>query len=302
MTNNTLLVTGAKGQLGQTIVQHWPDSSLCRDHQLVLVDIDELDLTRAAEVTEFLSAAQPTVIINAAAYTAVDLAESERETAFAVNESGVENLACWAATNHCRLINVSTDFVFDGSSDSPYLPDAAPAPLSVYGESKLAGERQLSRLLPEQGLTIRTSWLYSEYGNNFVKTMLRLMSERDRLAVVSDQVGSPTSTHSLVRLIFSMMENWPGKGLYHWTDGAAISWYEFAEAIQAEGLDQGLLQSKIAIDPIASSEYPTPARRPAYSVLDRSATLAEFDCPQQDWRRQLSKVIKTIVNTGENTQ
>ena len=299
MNNNTILVTGAKGQLGRTLENYWAASELARDNELLLYDIDKLDLTLADTVTQELNRINPHTILNAAAYTSVDQAETDQEAAYAVNESAVANLAEWAAANDCFLVHISTDFVFDGSKSTPYLPEDEAFPLSAYGTSKFAGEAALQSRLPEKHVIIRTSWLYSEYGKNFVKTMLRLMKEKDELKVVADQIGSPTSAHSLVALILRMLSCGIGPGMYHWTDGASISWCEFAHAIQQEAIEQRLLKREIPIRPLTTKEYSTPAVRPAYSVLDRSKALNEMGMQPTDWRHELRLVIKRIASEAE---
>lgn len=305
MNKSNLVVIGAGGQLGKTLQALWPSSQLSQYFNLIPLSREQLDIRSSKAVEAKLSALDANLIINAAAYTAVDQAEQDRENAFASNEQGAANIASWAATNEAWLIHISTDFVFDGEAVSPYEPASEPSPIGVYGESKLAGEVKVQQLLPNAGTIIRTSWLYSEFGNNFVKTMLRLMKERSELSVVDDQIGSPSSTHSLAAVIFAMIRKAhsceeQGSGLYHWSDGARISWFDFAQAIQQQGLQYGLLTTEIPIRPIASSEYPTPARRPTYSVLDRSKTLAEFDCPDLDWKQQLAVVIQAIANENKS--
>jgi dTDP-4-dehydrorhamnose reductase len=244
--NARIVLTGAGGQFGQTLVACWPDSLLSQ-YELIPLMRGDLDIADAAAVHSTLDALQPALIINAAAYTAVDKAESEAEAAFAINERGVANLA---AASTCPLIHLSTDFVFDGAASTPYAENAATAPLSVYGKSKLAGEKALLAQKPD-AMIIRTSWLYSEYGTNFVKTMLRLMSERDALSIVNDQIGSPTSTHSLAAVVCSAastrldsaaMPKEP-TGIFHWSDGASITWFDFALEIQTQALALGLLKS-----------------------------------------------------------
>lgn len=296
---------GAGGQLGKTLQALWPSSQLSQYFNLIPLSREQLDIRSSKAVEAKLSALDANIIINAAAYTAVDQAEQDRENAFASNEQGAANIASWAATNEAWLIHISTDFVFDGEAVSPYEPASEPSPIGVYGESKLAGEVKVQQLLPNAGTIIRTSWLYSEFGNNFVKTMLRLMKERSELSVVDDQIGSPSSTHSLAAVIFAMIRkaqscDEQASGLYHWSDGARISWFDFSQAIQRQGMQFGLLSNEIPIRPIAGSEYPTPARRPAYSVLDRSKTLAEFDCPDLDWEQQLAVVIQAIANENKS--
>lgn len=290
-----LVVTGGEGQLGKTLDVLCNAGSQSAVLDVVVLDRLTLDITDPAAIAEILGEIGPDCIINAAAYTQVDKADSDSERAFAVNETGAANLASWVATNGGTLIHLSTDFVFDGKSRRPYLPDAPTAPLGVYGRSKLAGEQRVRALLPIKSAVIRTSWLYSEYGNNFVKTMLRLMSERDEIGVVNDQVGSPTSTHSLASLLLTMARRQFQSGLFHWTDGGSVSWYEFALQIQKEALQQGLLSRKIPVRAITTAEYPTPVRRPAYSVLDRRRTLSRFSCARTEWEHELRSVITELA-------
>ena len=292
--NARIVLTGAGGQFGQTLVACWPDSLLSQ-YELIPLMRGDLDIADAAAVHSTLDALQPALIINAAAYTAVDKAESEAEAAFAINERGVANLA---AASTCPLIHLSTDFVFDGAASTPYAENTATAPLSVYGKSKLAGEKALLAQKPD-AMIIRTSWLYSEYGANFVKTMLRLLSERDALSIVNDQIGSPTSTHSLAAVVCSAastrldsaaMPKEPS-GIFHWSDGASITWFDFALEIQTQALALGLLKSRCTLRPIPTSEYPTPAARPLYSVMSRVRARAEFDCPTNTWQAELKRCL-----------
>ena len=292
--NARIVLTGAGGQFGQTLVACWPDSLLSQ-YELIPPMRGDPDIADAAAVHSALDALQPALVINAAAYTAVDKAESEAEAAFAINERGVANLA---AASTCPLIHLSTDFVFDGAASTPYAENAATAPLSVYGKSKLAGEKALLAQKPD-AMIIRTSWLYSEYGANFVKTMLRLLSERDALSIVNDQIGSPTSTHSLAAVVCSAastrldsaaMPKEPS-GIFHWSDGASITWFDFALEIQTQALALGLLKSPCTLKPIPTSEYPTPAARPLYSVMSRVRARAEFDCPTNTWQAELKRCL-----------
>ena len=292
-----IVLTGAGGQFGQTLVARWPDSLLSQ-YELIPLERSNLDIADAAAVHSTLDALKPALIINAAAYTAVDKAESESEAAFAINERGVANLAMYSK---CPLIHLSTDFVFDGAASTPYAENAATAPLSVYGKSKLAGEKALLAQKPD-AMIIRTSWLYSEYGANLVQTMLRLMSERDVLSIVHDQIGSPTSTHSLAAVVCSAAstrlnvaampkESKEPKGIFHWSDGASITWFDFALEIQTQALALGLLKSPCTLRPIPTSEYPTPAARPLYSVMSRARARAEFDCPTNTWQAELTRCL-----------
>ena len=290
-----IVVTGATGQLGQTLAQLWAESPLPQ-YQLKVLSRSELDIAKAGMTDAVLSELKPSVVVNAAAYTQVDKAESDSESAALVNAQAAGAIARWVAANQARLIHISTAFVFDGTSKTPYTPDQQTGPLGAYGSSKLAGEQQIQALANERSAIVRTSWLYSEFGNNFVKTMLRLMGEKEQLSIVNAQIGSPSSTHGLAALIFAMILHQRYQGIYHWTDGASISWFEFAQEIQGQAIQEGLLNKAIPISRIATVDYPTPARRPAYSVLDRSRALAEFECPTEDWKTQLRRVIKELAS------
>jgi dTDP-4-dehydrorhamnose reductase len=294
-------LTGCLGQLGSTIQLHWGASQLSASHELLAVDIDQLDLTDAEDVSAYLNQLKPAVIINAAAYTNVDGAEADEGLAYAVNAEAVCSLVSWCAANPCKLMQVSTDFVFDGSQREPYKPDAAPAPLSVYGASKLAGENEILERLPQAGIIVRTSWLYSEFGRNFVKTMLRIMTDKPELKVVNDQIGSPTSAHTLTQFLFQLIQSEISSGMYHWTDGGEISWFDFAEAIYAQGKLEGLLANDVTILPIPSAEYPTPATRPYYSVLDRSSSLALTGSEPQGWQSALQYVINSLAQSARTS-
>ena len=280
-----VLLVGGSGQLGREL-QHCKPA----DTDLLALGSRELDLREAALVAERVNAFQPQVIINAAAYTAVDRAESEQEAAFVVNGQGVANLAQAARSVGAYCIQVSTDFVFDGAQSRPYLPTDQTNPLGVYGASKLAGEQLALAAYPEGVAIIRTAWLYSAFGNNFVTTMLRLMSEREDIGVVADQVGTPTWARGLAEALWRMCRVQP-KGIYHWTDAGVASWYDFAVAIQEEGLACGLLDREIPIQPINTVDYPTPARRPAYSVLDKTETWAALGMKSCHWRVALRRML-----------
>jgi len=282
-----VLIIGS-GQLAWDLVQTVPQGV-----DASMVGRNELDITKAETCKQLLAARRPDVVINAAAYTAVDKAESDRDVAFAVNEQGVANLAGACHSVGARLFHVSTDFVFDGQGNRPYLPDDATYPLSVYGASKLAGERVLREKMPD-AVIVRTGWLYSRNGGNFVKTMLRLMAEKPELKVVSDQIGTPTWTKGLALLLWSgVLKAVPG-GLYHWSDAGVASWYDFAVAIQGIAVEKGILDKVIPIGPIPSSEFPTPAKRPAYSVLDKRETEQVFRVEAEHWRRQLEKMLDEL--------
>ena len=285
---NKVIVLGAGGQLGRELVASAPAGVECLPYTRA-----QLDLTDSEAVTSVLRGQGASVVINAAAYTAVDQAESEPEQAAAGNTYGPGVLAAACANAHCRLIHVSTDFVFDGTASEPYTPASATSPLGVYGQTKLDGEVAVLSSLPD-ALIVRTGWVYSAYGNNFVKTMLRLMNERDALSVVADQVGTPTWAAGLAKTLWAFADRADLTGIYHWSDAGVCSWYDFAVAIQEEGESQGLLNRCVPVTPIAASAYPTPARRPAYSVLDKSATWSDLAIRGVHWRVQLRAMLEQL--------
>lgn len=288
-----VLVCGASGQLGQALQQSQPEG-----WTVTALDRGTLDITNAQQVTEQIQHFTPDLIINATAYTQVDRAESEPEQAFAVNAEGVRHLAEAACSIHARLIHVSTDFVFDGRHSQPYKVSDACQPLSVYGASKLAGEIALREVLPNDHLIVRTSWLYGVQGDNFVKTMLRLMRQGSALRVVRDQIGCPTWVDGLARVIWALADTDHFGRTLHWCDQGATSWYDFAVAIQEQALALGILQEPVSIQPIPSTDYPVPAKRPAYSVLDCADTVRLSGIPQQDWRGQLRFMLQQLVKTS----
>jgi dTDP-4-dehydrorhamnose reductase len=285
------LILGGNGQLGRALLD-----TATGDAKIVSLDLPELDIADTDAICTRAAQLQPAVIINAAAYTAVDRAETDVELATAVNVDGARNAAIAASKIGARFIHVSTDFVFDGEASTPYRPDAATSPLSVYGRTKRDGELAVLEALPEASVIVRTAWLYSKTGSNYVKTMLRLMAERDELRVVADQTGSPTWANSLASAIWALIDK-PGiTGIFHWTDGGQTNWHGFAEAIQEEALALGLLQRKVPVLAITSDEYPTDARRPAYSVLDCSGTCAAAGIEQTDWRSNLRTMLQGMVS------
>ncbi|HEY3644717.1 MAG TPA: dTDP-4-dehydrorhamnose reductase [Gammaproteobacteria bacterium] len=283
-----VLVTGAGGQVA-TALQKLKSSSA----ELICLSQAELDITDRDTVRRRMATLDPDVIINAAAYTAVDKAESEDETEMAVQVNGEAPgyLAEAAYANGARLLHISTDFVFDGKAGSPYKPDAPTAPLGIYGLSKLLGERRALEASHGQALVLRTAWVYAANGHNFVRTMLRLMGERGSVKVVSDQRGSPTWADSVARALWAAVDKPKFRGIHHWTDAGEASWYDFALAIAAEGRELGLLKAPVEVFPIATAEYPTPARRPAYSVLDCGSTTAGLGLTATPWRDNLKKML-----------
>lgn len=281
-----VFVTGSGGQLGRTLAETVPGG----------VEFDggsrpEVDITDLPALVARFAAERPGFVVNAAAYTAVDRAEAEPDIAERANVEGARNVAQAARRAGARVIHVSTDFVFDGSEREPYGPDDAPAPLGVYGRTKLAGEWAVRDASDGDAIVIRTAWLYSRFGHNFVNTMLRLMRERGTVSVVADQRGAPTWAVSLANVIWAAIDRGLPGGRYHWTDGGETTWFEFAEAVCREGRKAGLLQRDAVIHPISAAEYPTAARRPAYSVLDCSATVAALGIEQRHWTANLRRML-----------
>lgn len=283
-----VMITGAQGQLGQMLLACAPS-----EIKLMAMRHVDLDITDATAVQDTVRAYCPDWIINVAAYTAVDRAEREHARAFAINADGARYLADAALVQGARLVQISTDFVFDGQSGRPYKPDDPPAPLGVYGASKLAGENAVRERLEDDALIVRTAWLYSSEGRNFMLTMLHLMRERDRVEVVADQVGTPTSAYGLAGALWEMVTAGLS-GTYHWTDAGVASWYDFAIAIRDEALSLGLLEHPVPISPLTSVEYQTPARRPSYSVLDKSTTWDVLGHDAPHWREALWNVLAQI--------
>jgi dTDP-4-dehydrorhamnose reductase len=284
-----VLVLGGGGQVASAVVATTP-----AHHQVVARTRAELDIAGdESAVVHVLKETRAEWIVNAAAYTAVDLAEDERARAVAVNDTAVGVLASAASGAGCRLLHLSTDFVFDGKSNRAYLPDDETNPLSVYGVSKLGGER---RVLSSQGsgIVLRTAWVYAAKGRNFVHTMLRLMREKDQLSVVCDQIGTPTWATGIARAIWGLIDAQAPGGVYHWTDLGVASWYDFAVAIQDEALARGLLRRAVPVIPIPSSAYPTRARRPSFSVLNTETTRAITDMPARHWRHNLRTMLDEL--------
>jgi dTDP-4-dehydrorhamnose reductase len=293
-----VLVTGCNGQLGWELRQI-ADSQ----HEVIYLSSTDLDITNEANTFAVLSNYEPDMVINAAAYTAVDKAESDESQAYAVNDKGVQNLAQVCKKISAKLIHVSTDFVFDGTKNTPYLPTDKTNPVSVYGASKLAGEQHVRDLLANDAAIIRTAWVYSQHGNNFVKTMLRLMKEKDQLGVVYDQIGTPTWAKGLAEIVWALAEKMRKEAgskqdaptaIYHWTDAGVASWYDFAVAIQDIAFEKGLLDKKIPVRPIPASAYPTPAKRPSYSVLDKTSAEQVSGKITQHWRASLEEMLANL--------
>jgi dTDP-4-dehydrorhamnose reductase len=282
------LIVGGKGQLGRGLAATAPAGP-----EIVSHDVDTLDITDRAAVEAMVAAVKPDLLLNAAAYTAVDKAESDEAAARAVNATAVGILADAARANGARFVHVSTDFVFDGSAGTPYAPDAPTRPLGVYGRTKRDGELAAG----EGALIVRTAWVYAPTGGNFVRTMLRLMGERPEVRVVADQIGTPTYAPGLAAALWTMAAK-GASGFHHYTDSGAASWYDFAVAIQEEALAAGLLANAVPVIPIATADFPTPAKRPSYSVLEKGSSFAILGGPTPHWRANLRVMIAAIRDHG----
>ena len=283
-----ILVTGANGQLGSEL-RKIGFTSL---DEVFYTDVADLDITNCEDIDRYVKEHDIDTIINCAAYTAVDKAEDEPELAAKINTEAVANLAKVAEKQDCLLIHISTDYVFDGTGESPYTEKDKSCPTSVYGETKLAGEKAIVK----SGclyIIIRTAWLYSTFGNNFVKTILRLAGEREELNVVADQIGSPTYAEDLAQAIATIMRNDDRgfyEGIYHFSDEGVCSWFDFAsEIVRLSGLP-------CKINPVTTAEYPTKTKRPAYSVLDKTKIKKTFDVTVPEWKESLERCMKVFVS------
>ena len=285
-----ILVTGSSGQLGSEIRFL---SSQYNEYEFHYTDFSELDITNADAVNKLLSADQYYAVINCAAYTAVDKAESEKDKAYLINETGAYNLAKASYNTGAKFVHISTDFIFDGTHSQPILEDDKPNPLSVYGSSKLAGEEAVLRANPDT-LLFRTSWVYSGYGANFVKTILKLCRERESLNVIYDQIGTPTYARDLAQVILSTLApaiDQKISGVFNFSNEGVVSWYDFAVAIR----DIAGLKTKIL--PIETSQYPTPAVRPKYGVLNKKKVKQAFNIEIPYWRDSLEKCMSLVLNS-----
>jgi len=281
-----ILVTGANGQLGnecRTLAESIANA------EFVFTDVAELSITDSNAVEEIFSKNKFDYCINAAAYTAVDLAETETALAQLINATAVGYLADACHKNNCRLIHISTDYVFDGTNEIGYDVDDATSPINVYGATKLEGEKLALSLNPET-IVIRTSWVYSYHGKNFVKTMMKLMQERESLNVVADQIGKPTYAADLASAIFQIIfsEKEFVSGMFHFANQGVISWYDFAVAIKEIG------GYNCNVNPIASSEYPVPAKRPNYSILNTNKIEHTFNIEIPYWKDSLQKCMELL--------
>ena len=280
-----ILITGCNGQLGnelQLLEKNYPN------HQWLNTDVEELDITNQLAVNQFVAENEVDGIVNCAAYTAVDKAESDRQLATALNTEAPAYLAAAIEKRGGWLLHISTDYVFDGTNHTPYVETDTPCPDSVYGSTKLAGEMGVMKFC-RKTMIIRTGWLYSTFGNNFVKTMLRLGREREQLGIVFDQVGTPTYAHDLAQAIMTAIEQGVKPGIFHFSDEGVCSWYDFAKAIhRMAGINS------CQVSPLHTEEYPTPAIRPHYSVLDKTKIKQTYGIVIPQWEESLQKCLERM--------
>lgn len=283
----TILVTGANSQLGNELHVIAPQFPYC---QFLFVTKAELDITNFNSIIKYFKGHSVDYCINCAAYTAVDKAETDEDQAYLINADAVAILAKICSQNNAQLIHISTDYVFDGTATQPYKETDTTNPVSVYGQSKLHGEELAIKHCPN-AIIIRTSWLYSSFKNNFVKTMLRLMKEKESIHVVNDQFGCPTYAADLALAIMRIIRSKKSKvntGIYHYTNAGITNWYEFAVAIKK------ITGSNCIVNPITTAQYPTAAKRPAYSVLDTAKIAATFPVEIQNWELSLEKCLDLL--------
>ncbi|MFZ8169800.1 dTDP-4-dehydrorhamnose reductase [Alteromonas macleodii] len=285
-----IVIIGKSGQLAFELSRELKNGK----HRVTFLGRNDIDITSSDNIGATLVPLSADVLINASAYTAVDKAEEDTEACNAINAVAVKNLATFCKAHGAYMVHVSTDYVFNGHKGSPYLTDDPIEPKGAYGKSKAKGEKALLDILPDASCLIRTAWVYSSHGTNFVKTMLRLMGDIPLLSVIDDQVGTPTWAKGLAEACVYAAEN-QTVGVFHWTDEGVASWYDFAIAIQELGLEKGLLDKPIPVLPIPSSQYPTLVKRPSYSVLDKQNTREEFvSCKFIHWRKQLSDMLDEL--------
>jgi len=281
---NNILVTGGNGQLGSELKEIAPNY---QDYNFLFTDVKDLDITNHTDVAAFVEKNDITVIINCAAYTAVDKAEEQEDLANAINHLAVANFAQIAKDKNIRLIHISTDYVFDGSNHKPYVETDIPNPQSVYGKTKLEGELAMQQINPANSIIIRTSWVYSKFGNNFVKTMLRLAETRDEISVVVDQIGTPTNAADLAEAILNILPQVSNETLelFHYSNEGVCSWYDFAKAIfEIKRID-------IKIVNVQNKEYPTISKRPSFSVLNKTKIKNKFKISIKNWVEALQNTL-----------
>ena len=282
MIKQKILITGANGQLGKElkkIVAAWPQ------FDCIFLSKEDLPIHHFEMLRHYFKTYQPQYLINCAAYTAVDRAEQEKDLAFQVNGEAVGVLAAACKENNCRFVHISTDYIFDGTATVPYKEIFPTHPVNTYGASKLEGEKQAMQLNPDS-IIIRTSWVYSEFGKNFVKTMLKLLHEKEEISVVKDQLGSPTYAADLAEAVMQIISSPEWKpGIYHYSNEGIISWFDFAAAIKE------ITGASCKIKPISTAQYPTPARRPMYSALDKTKISLAYGIDMKNWKVSLLKCL-----------
>ena len=293
-----ILVTGKNGQLGQSINKIVNTgngkNNYQQDNEFIFVGREELDLSKKESIASYFDNNNFDVIINCGAYTAVDRAEEEQNLTNQVNHLAIKQLAGIAKEQKAKLIHISTDYVFDGTDSKPYKETDKTNPINVYGKTKLAGEKALQEIMPTNAMIIRTSWVYSEYGNNFVKTMLRLGKERNEINVVSDQIGSPTYATDLAKAILKIIDNrdYQDKDkateIYHHSNKGEISWYDFTKEIFK------LAKIDCKVSPITTEQYPTPAKRPRNTLMSKDKIIEEFSVEILDWKKSLETCIAIL--------
>jgi dTDP-4-dehydrorhamnose reductase len=286
-----VLITGSKGQLGYELQRSAPEKAV-----VLGLDLPDLDVSNEPALQVQIQTFKPTIVINAAAYTAVDKAESEQALSYKINCDSAQTLARLCKLANCRLLHVSTDFVFDGALGRVYLPEDPISPLSIYGKSKAQGEAAVLATYPENSLIVRTAWVYSAHGGNFVKSILKLLREREQLGIIADQVGTPTWAASLAKCLWTFASR-KETGLWHFTDAGVASWYDYAVAIAEEGHAIGLIEQIKPILPIRTQDYPTPAKRPSLSILDKTQTWAITGVAPH-WRSNLRKMLAELKAAG----
>ncbi len=284
---NNILVTGSNGQLGSELKVL---STKYKEYNFFFETRDTLDITNEKDIEKFIKTNNINIIINTAAYTAVDKAENDEKNALEVNYKALRNLASLAKTSNLKLIHISTDYVFDGSNFKPYKEDDKTNPQGVYGQTKLEGEIAIKQINPKNSIIIRTSWVYSSFGSNFVKTMLRLGKERDELGVIFDQVGTPTYARDLAQSILDIVPKLENNvvEIYHYSNEGVCSWYDFAKSI----FELSSIECKV--NAIETKDYPTPAQRPHYSVLNKSKIKNDFRLLIPYWRDSLIKCLDIL--------
>lgn len=284
-----VLVTGVSGQIGKALMSMAPD-----DYAVTGADRSVLELREPEIVRNKVQQLAPEIVIHAAAYTAVDRAESEREMAFRINADATREIARACEILGSRMLYVSTDYVFDGTGRRPYMPEDETNPINAYGASKRAGEQAVLDVLKDKGLVLRTAWVHASGGRNFFMKMLDLMREKKELNVVCDQVGCPSWAPEIARVLWKLAAVKRHAGIYHWTDAGVASWYDCSIALQEEATALGLLNREVRVRPIYTEDFPTPARRPAWSVLDSRQTVQITGVSQNHWRSNLRNMLKEV--------